>query len=69
MTKGEKSFLDYVKGFLKENGYAPSYREIASEFHCSTSTVFKRLHSLREQNLICFNDDKNRTLRLVKQEG
>ena len=65
----EKKVLNYIKKFLEENGYSPSYRDIAGVFGCSTSTVFKRLHSLREQNLICFEDDKNRTLRIVEQEG
>ena len=65
----EKAFFNYIKKFIEENGYSPSYRDIAGEFKCSTNTVFKVLHSLREQNLICFEDGKNRTIKIVKREG
>ena len=43
MTYKQKKVLDFIKKFIKDNGYSPSYREIAAALKITTSTT--HLHS------------------------
>lgn len=65
----EKKVFCFIKTFLEKNGYSPSFREIAGEFHCSVSTVHRILHALKDDGIISFEDDKNRTITIIKKEG
>lgn len=67
--KKEKSILCFIEDFLERHGYSPNFREIAWEFNCSTSTVHKVLHALKDEGLVDFEDGKYRTIKIIKQEG
>lgn len=59
--------LDFVIAFSKENGYAPSYRDIMRECDiASTSVVSYHLDILEEQGLITRKDNLSRTLKVVE---
>lgn len=58
ITKKQSEVLCYIQDFMKENGYAPSYREIASGMGLSSpSTVHSHVQTLCEKGLICIGDD------------
>ena len=47
LTRRQKEILDYIRGFINENGYAPSFREIAHYFEfSSTGTVAEYMNIL-----------------------
>lgn len=47
LTKKQKELLDYVKQFIDEKGYSPSYREMAVGLGISSvSTVAKHVDNL-----------------------
>ncbi len=49
MTDRQKKFLDFIEGFINENGYSPSIREIAKGMGLSsTSSVKKMLDRLTD---------------------
>lgn len=48
LTPKQKQILDYIEQFIEENGYSPSYREIAEHFQFSSvATVAEHIENLR----------------------
>jgi repressor LexA len=44
LTKRQKEVLDFIAGFVEENGYSPSYEELAQGLHlASLATVPKHI--------------------------
>lgn len=69
-TDKQQRVLDYVKKQIKEEGYAPSVREICKALDLkSTSTVHGYLSRLKKKGLIEKNDMKSRTIRLIGEDG
>ena len=69
-TDKQQRVLDYVKKQIKEEGYAPSVREICKALDLkSTSTVHGYLARLKKKGLIEKVDMKSRTIRLVDEDG
>ena len=53
LTKRQKQILDYLKGFIDANGYAPSFDEIRQEFgYTSLATVHEHLSNLERKGYI-----------------
>lgn len=67
-TKKQKELLNFIDGFIKGNGYGPSYREImrALEYK-SVSTVATHVNGLIAKGYIEKTDDSARSLRVIKQ--
>ncbi len=48
LTPKQKQILDYIEKFIEDNGYSPSYREIAENFaFSSVATVAEHIENLR----------------------
>lgn len=54
----------FIKDYIKKNGYAPTYREIADGTEKSLDTIYNHLRILRDRNKISFIDTKSRTIKL-----
>ena len=53
LTKKQKEILDYINAFIMDNGYAPSYREIAAHFQLSSvATVAEHINSLKQKGCL-----------------
>ncbi|MGQ0814976.1 MAG: transcriptional repressor LexA [Gemmatimonadota bacterium] len=66
LTKRQKEILDFLEGFLAENGYAPSFEEIARHFgYTSLATVHEHLENLKEKGYIRKSYNASRSLELV----
>lgn len=66
LTKRQKEILEYLSGFLSENGYAPSYREIAHYFeYSSTGTVAEYVSILEEKGYITKDAMEARAIQLT----
>lgn len=53
LTKRQKEILDYIRRFIDENGYAPSFREVAHYFEfSSTGTVAEYMNILEEKGYL-----------------
>lgn len=67
LNKREKAILKYIQKEVEENGYAPSVREIGKAVGLrSTATVHTYLAKLVEKGFIKKENQKGRTLRLIK---
>lgn len=66
LTKRQKEILDFVQSFLDENGYSPSFEEIADHFdYRSLATVHEHLCNLEEKGYIRKNFNESRSIELV----
>jgi repressor LexA len=66
LTKRQKEILDFIEGFLEENGYPPSFEEIAHHFgYTSLATVHEHLENLRVKGYIRKSYNASRSIELV----
>ncbi len=66
LTKRQKEILEYLRGFIDENGYAPSFREIAYYFDfSSTGTVAEYVNILEQKGYITKDAMEARTIQLT----
>ena len=69
LTTRQKQILKYITKQIQTNGYAPSVREIGKAVGLiSTATVHSYLKKLEELGYIKKENQKGRTLRILKQE-
>ncbi len=69
LTKRQKELLDYLDGYLDENGYAPTLEEIGSRFNLnSLATVHKHLTNLEQKGVIRRTWNHSRAIELVRPE-
>lgn len=66
LTKRQKEILEYIRNFIEENGYAPSFREIAYFFDfSSTGTVAEYMNILEEKGYISKGAMEARAIQLT----
>lgn len=66
LTKKQKEVYDYIKDFIAQNGFAPSYREIAEAFEFSSvATVASYIDYLKDKNYLEGEDYAARSLQLT----
>jgi repressor LexA len=66
LTKRQKEILDFLEDFLGENGYPPSFEEIARHFgYTSLATVHEHLENLRQKGYIRKSYNASRSIELV----
>lgn len=63
MTKRQHQVLEFVRGYIQQHTFAPSYEEIAKGLGLSSlATVSKHLWALREQGLVTWRWNCARSL-------
>ncbi len=63
ITKRQKQVLDYIAGFIDENGYSPSYEEIAHGLElASLATVHKHISALEAKHYLKRGFNQSRSL-------
>jgi repressor LexA len=66
LTKRQKEVLDFIAGFLNENGYCPSYEEIARGLNlASLATVHKHISVLEAKTYLKRGFNQSRSLELA----
>ena len=69
-TKKQKELLSFIDGFIKGNGYSPSYREIMRALdYRSVSTVATHVNGLVARGWLVKRDNSARTLELIVPEA
>ncbi len=70
LTKRQKEILDFIEGFIAENGYAPSFEEIADSFgYASLATVHEHLSNLERKGYIRKAYNESRSVEVVREES
>jgi repressor LexA len=66
LTKRQKQVLDFIAGFVEENGYCPSYEEIAKGLDlASLATVHKHISILETKSYLKRGFNQSRSLEVT----
>lgn len=70
LTKRQKQVLDFLVGFINQNGYAPSFEEIAHSLDLSSlATVHKHVANLERKGFIRRGYNQSRSIDVVALPG
>ncbi len=70
LTRRQKQILDYLESYIRTNGYAPSFEEIAEQFGFrSLATVHEHLTNLERKGFIRRAHNESRSIELVPVPG
>lgn len=68
-SKKQRELLSFIDGFIKGNGYGPSYREIMRALdYKSVSTVAVHVDGLIKRGLLYKKDHSARSLEVVREQ-
>ncbi|WP_445322758.1 helix-turn-helix domain-containing protein [Psychrobacillus sp. FSL K6-2684] len=66
MKTRQQDIYNFIRGYISENQYSPSLREIADAVGLSSpSTVHKHLNTLRNKGYISYIDSHPRTIQIT----
>ena len=66
LTRRQKQVLDFIAGFIEQNGYSPSYEEIAHGLNlASLATVHKHIAALDNKHYLKRGINQSRSLDLA----
>lgn len=66
LTKRQAQILEYIKNFISENNYAPSYREIGRHFNLtSTATIAEHIESLKAKGHLDHEENLARSIQIT----
>ena len=67
MTEKQKIIYETINGFIEENGYSPSVRELCELVGLrSTATMFVHLKKMKEKGYLTYKEGQSRTIVLYK---
>ncbi len=67
LTRKQKMVLEAIEYFIDENGYSPTYRELADLLNIKyESSIYKLILALEEKGYIKTKNGTARTIRIVK---
>jgi len=70
VTKRQREILDFLRQYIDDHQYAPSFEEIAEFFHFSSlATVHEHLTNLERKGLIQRSHNESRSIELVPEPG
>jgi repressor LexA len=70
LTKRQSEILEFVRGYISEQGYAPSFEEIAGRFEFqSLATVHEHLSNLERKGYIRRAHNESRSIEVLPPRG
>ena len=70
LTRRQRQILDYLKTYIEEHQYAPSFEEIAAHFSFSSlATVHEHLTNLERKGFINRSHNESRSIELIPEQG
>lgn len=70
LTKRQSEILEFVRGYIAEQGYAPSFEEIAGRFEFqSLATVHEHLSNLERKGYIRRAHNESRSIEVLPPRG
>jgi len=68
LTKRQKEVLSFIDGYIKKHSYPPTIRDIADHFTMSVKGAYDHVAALRRKNYLKQNDNRSRTIELVREK-
>ena len=70
LTKRQREILNYLSNYSEQNGYAPSFEEIAEQFsYSSLATVHEHLSNLERKGYIKRSYNESRAIEILPSEA
>ena len=70
LTKRQREILNYLSSYCEDNGYAPSFEEIAAQFNYnSLATVHEHLTNLERKGYIKRSYNESRAIEILPSEA
>lgn len=70
LTRRQKQILDFLQGYIRANGFAPSFEEIAEQFDFrSLATVHEHLSNLERKGYIQRGHNESRAIEVMPLPG
>src|SRR5206468_9202255 len=70
LTKRQREILNYLTAYTEQNGFAPSFEEIAESFsYSSLATVHEHLSNLERKGCIKRNYNESRAIEILPSEA
>ena len=69
LTIKQKILLEAITWFINENGYSPTYNELARILESDSSSVFKKVLILEKKGYVSTINGKSRTIKVLKYDG
>lgn len=70
LTKRQSEILTFLQGYIRDNGYAPSFEEIAEHFSFqSLATVHEHLSNLERKGYIHRTHNESRAIEVLPPRG
>lgn len=68
LTPRQKTILDFIRGYIAEKGYSPSYREIKNHFGFSSlGSVYKHIVALKDKGALTNEKSRSRSVSLLEE--
>ncbi|MBN2617433.1 MAG: repressor LexA [Spirochaetales bacterium] len=68
LTKRQSEILEYLKGFIDDNQYPPSIRDVAKFFNISVKGAYDHIKALEKKSFITCNNNTSRSIGIVKEK-
>lgn len=62
-----KEAAEFIASFIEENGYSPSFREIAAHLNINVASAHWHVHKLLEDGRISMVKSQPRTIRMIAE--
>jgi repressor LexA len=70
LTKRQRQVYDFIAGFVKDNGYSPSFEEIGEGLDLSSlATVHKHITNLEKKGLLRRDYNRSRSIDVLPPKG
>ena len=66
LTQRQRETLDFIRTFLKENGFPPTVREVAQRFGISVKGSYDHIKALEKKGFLQGHLGRSRAIRLVR---
>lgn len=68
MTSRQAEVFEFIKEYINEHNYSPTYREIGEAIGVSSlSTVHKHIHCLKAEGKITLDENTQQSIKIVKE--
>ena len=66
ITQKQADLLGTIESFISDNGYAPTYKELADIYDVRINTIFCSLKVLKSKGYVDWVMNQARTLHIIK---
>ena len=66
LTKLQSELLEILRAFISDNGYAPTFKELADAKGVTTTAVFEMMEAMKKKGAVDWKAGQSRTFRIIE---